>query len=353
VGFLYQATACWLTGPAGLANINWSGLTARERRLGTLGAPDANNLSAPSLSPDGRRAAVYRTVQGNTDIWFMDATRTTRFTFDASLDRFPVWSPDGSRIVFDSTRKGHRDLYLKASNGAGSEELLLESAQDKVVYDWSRDGRFLVYGSTDPQMSYDLWVLPMEGDPSVGSLRGSGQAGQGRKPFVFLKTNFDERRATFSPDGRWVAYMSSESGQYEIYVRPFLQGGLSAKTEGGPVPVSGTTSGTVSGGRAGGQWQVSTSGGTSPRWRADGKELYYIAPDGKLMAAPIAASSATVEPGTPVALFQTRIFGGGTVPNLGIYYDVTGDGHFLIDTVLEDAASPITLLLNWNPEAKK
>ena len=88
--------------------------------------------TSPRLSPDGRRVAVYRTVQGNTDIWLLDADRTTRFTFDASLDRFPIWSPDGSRIVFDSNRKGHRDLYQKPSSGAGSEELLVESAQDKV-----------------------------------------------------------------------------------------------------------------------------------------------------------------------------------------------------------------------------
>jgi len=299
--------------------------------------------------------AVHRAVQGNTDIWLMDTTRTTRFTFDAGPDRFPLWSPDGSRIVFESNRKGPRDLYLKPSNGAGSEELLLESAQDKILSDWSLDGRLLLYQSNDPQTSNDLWVLPMEGDPSAGSgqapsagsLRGLGPAGQGRKPFVFLKTNFDERRAQFSPDGRWVAYMSNESGRYEIYVRPFFQGGLSAKTEGGPAPVSGTASGTSSGAGAGGQWQVSTSGGISPRWRADGKELYYIAPDGKLMAAPIAASGATIEPGTPVALFQTRIYGGGTDLNGGTSYGVSRDGRFLINTVLEDDASPITLLQNW------
>jgi eukaryotic-like serine/threonine-protein kinase len=300
------------------------------KTLGAMGAPDANGLTSPSLSPDGRRAAVFRTVQGNADIWLMDATRTTRFTFDASLDRWPLWSPDGSRIVFDSNRKGHRDLYLKSSNGAGSEELLVESAQDKVVNDWSRDGRFLVYSSNDPQTSWDTWVLPMEGDPSAS-------LGQGRKPFVFLKTNFDERRAKFSPDGRWVAYMSNESGRYEIYVRPF----------------SGTSSGASSGAGAGGQWQVSTSGGVYPHWRADGKELYYIAPDSKLMAAPITASGATIEPGTPVVLFQTRIYGGGTDVNAGTQYDVTGDGRFLINTVLEDAAWPITLLQNWAPGVKK
>jgi Tol biopolymer transport system component len=265
---------------------------------------------------------VSRSVQGNSDIWLMDATRTTRLTSDLSRDVFPIWSPDGSRIVFDSNRKGHRDLYLKSSNGAGSEEVLLESAQDKNAGGWSRDGRFLVYYSNDPQTWWDLWVLPMEGD---------------RKPFVLLKTNFDERRATFSPDGRWVAYMSNESGPYEIYVRPF----------------SGTSSGTSSGAGAGGQWQVSTSGGVDPRWRADGKELYYIAPDGKLMATPIAVSGTTIEPGTPVALFQTRIVGGGTDLYGGTNYDVSGDGRFLINTVLEDAASTITLLQNWTAGTKK
>jgi Tol biopolymer transport system component len=288
------------------------------KTLGALGASDASNLMAPSLSPDGRRAAVFRTVEGNSDIWLLDATRSTRFTFDPSLDRFPIWSPDGSRIVFDSNRKGHRDLYLKPSNGAGNEELLVESGQEKSVDDWSRNGRFLLYHSNDPQTSYDLWVIQMDGD---------------RKPFVFLKTNFDERRAKFSPDGHWVAYSSNESGRYEIYLRPF--------------------NGNAPGASAGGQWQVSTSGGISPKWRADGKELYYITPDGKLMAAPIAAKAGTIEPGTPAVLFQTRIVGGGTDLSYGSEYDVSGDGRFLINTVLEDTASPITILQNWTAGLKK
>ena len=304
------------------------------KAVGTLGAPDANNLTVPSLSPDGRRVAVTRTLQGNADIWLLDGIRSTRFTFDPSLDRYPIWSPDGSRIVFDSNRKGHRDLYLKPSDGAGNEELLLESAQDKSANDWSRDGRFLLYTSTDPQTGYDLWMLPMQGDPSASSGQApSAGSGQGRKPSVFLKTNFDERRARFSPDGRWVAYMSNETGRYEIYVRPF--------------------SGNAPGASTGGQWQVSTSGGISPNWRADGKELYYIAPDGKLMVVPLTASGATIAPGTPVALFQTRIYGSGTDVSVGTNYDVSADGRFLIDTVLEDAASPITLLQNWTAGLNK
>ena len=136
-----------------------------------------------------------------------------------------------------------------------------------------------------------------------------------RKPVAFLKTNFDEAAGQFSPDGRWVAYQSNqlnESGRYEIYVRPFV---ASAAT--GSQPAGG-----------GGQWQVSTAGGLSVRWRADGKELYYVAPDGRMMAVPISVTGSTLEPGTPVALFQTRIFGGGTDNGVGRQYDVSKTAAF-------------------------
>jgi hypothetical protein len=224
-----------------------------------------------------------------------------------------VWSPDGSRVVFDSNRKAFRDLYMKASNNTGADELLLESSEDKHALDWSRDGRFLLYTSVDPQtpQSLDIWVLPMEGD---------------RKPYPWLKTAFDERRAALSPDGRWVAYESNESGRPEIYVRPFAE--------------------TASGNAAGGQVQVSTSGGIAPRWRSDGGELYYIAPDARLMAAPIVASRTAFESASPVALFQTRIVEGGINTNTAAQYDVSSDGRFLIATVLDDTTS-LTLLQNW------
>ena len=201
-----------------------------------------------------------------------------------------------------SGRKGAINLYQKPSNGAGSEELLVESPQVKTANDWSADGRFILYESVDPKTGSDLWVLPLDED---------------RKPRVFLKTEFDERDGQFSPDGRWVAYRSDESGRLETYVRPF------------PGP--------------GAQWQVSTAGGIAPRWRPDGKELYYIAPDGRLMAVPIGVQGATLEPGTPAPLFQTRIFGGGQ-------YDVALDGRFLINVTTGDAiTSPITLIQNWKP----
>ena len=160
-------------------------------------------------------------------------------------------------------------------------------------------------------------------------------------PSLFLKTSFIEKWGQFSPDGRWVAYMSNESGRPEIYVRSFVE------------PAAPTANDRATAKQAGGQWQVSTAGGIFPRWRPDGKELYYIGPDGQMMAAPVTATGETLEPGTPVTLFQTRIFGGGTYNAQGRQqYDVTRDGRFLINTVLDSAASPITLLQNWKPPAK-
>ncbi|MSO45442.1 MAG: serine/threonine-protein kinase [Acidobacteria bacterium] len=308
------------TGAGTRRQLTWVDRTGKA--LGTLGAPDENGLLNPSVSPDGHRAVVTRRVQGNADLWLLDGTRTSRFTFDAAPDRNPIWSPDGSRIVFDSPRKGPRDLYQGSASRAGAEALLLASQQNKVATDWSADGRFLIYLSVDPQTNFDLWVVPMEGD---------------RTPWVFLKTPFEELGGTFSPDGRWVAYQSNESGRMEIYVRPFT---------GAAAPGAGATA-------AGGQWQVSTAGGIYPRWRSDGRELYYLAPSGAMMAAPIAVTGASVAPGAPVALFPTRIFAGGVDASQGRHYDVTRDGRFLINTVLDEASAPITLLMNWDPEAKR
>jgi hypothetical protein len=216
----------------------------------------------------------------------------------------------------------HRDLYQKPSSGAGAEELLVESPQDKTASDWSADGRFILHYSIDPQTAQDLWVMPMDGD---------------RKPWVFLKTSFDERNGQFSPDGRWVAYRSNESGRMEVYIRPFAAPAAS----------------NAAANPAAGQSQVSSAGGTFPRWRPDGKELYYIGPSGEMMAAPIKTAGTRLEPGAPVALFPTRIYGGGGDNGQNRQYDVTRDGRFLINTVLDDAPAPITLLQNWNPELRK
>jgi hypothetical protein len=159
-------------------------------------------------------------------------------------------------------------------------------------------------------------VLPMADNKEPGD----------RKPYPFLSTAFAEQNGVFSPDGKWVAYQSNESGRDEVYVRPF------------PGP--------------GGQWQVSTGGGSVPRWRADGKELYYLAPDFKLMAAAVAVQGASFAPGTPEALFQTRAATTG-IGDSRQPYDVARDGRFLIDTELESASTePIHLLQNWRPPAR-
>ena len=152
---------------------------------------------------------------------------------------------------------------------------------------------------------------------------------------VILKTPFTERFGTFSPDGQWLAYQSNESGRNEIYVRPFVPPGAA-----GASAVDG------------GQWQVSTAGGIMPAWRTDGKELYYLNPAGAMMAAPIKVNAATLEPGAPVMLLPTRIFGGGADIQQGRQYDVTADGRFLINTLTNEAAAPITLLQNWKPPSK-
>jgi hypothetical protein len=286
-----------------------------------VGEPD-DTLVQPVVSPDGRRVSMVRTVQDNRDVWLLDGERASRFTFDPSQDHFAVWSPDGTRIAYRS-RGTPGTLVQKLTNGAGVEEPLLSTDEPLAATSWSKDGRFLTYFSINPQTNADIWVVPMSG-PAAD-----------RKPFVFLQTPFREAYGVISPDGRWLAYHSNESGRPEIYVRPFV-----------PPGAAGTAA------AAGGQWQVSTDGGIHALWRSDGKELYYINRDGAMMAAPITVNGITLEAGAAVMLFATRIFGGGADVQLGRQYDATADGRFLINTVLSDAA-PITLLQNWNPDAKR
>jgi eukaryotic-like serine/threonine-protein kinase len=287
--------------------------------LGILGEPD-DTLDAPSVSPDGRRAAVIRTVQKNAEIWLLEGTRSSRLTFAPVTHMAPVWSPDGRSIAFGSTLSGSDDVYWKSVDGSGNEELLVASPQPKAPTDWSRDGRFLLYFSIDPQTHRDLWVRPMTGD---------------QKPWVFLKTQFEERYGQFSPDGRFVAYQSNESGLDEIYIRPFTPPREPANP-------------------AGGQWQISTAGGIEPRWSVDGTELYYLDPAGRMMAVSITVAGAAIASAAPVPLFATKVYGGGTGTGTGLQYAVARDGRFLINTLLEENRStiPITLIQNWQPPGK-
>ena len=290
---------------AGRMSYRASGVEQRQLRwfdrtgkpVGVAGEPDVTRLSSPALSPDGRNVAVGRDVQNNYDVWLIDVLRggATRFTLDAAVEIYGVWSPDGMRIVFNSNRKGPYNLYMEPSSGAGSEELLLDSPGVKQPMDWSRDGRFVLYQEGVARTGWDLWALPMSGD---------------RKPIAIANTPFEERVGQFSPDGRWVAYQSNITGTFEIYVQSF------------PGP--------------GGKWKVSTAGGTNPRWRADGQELFFIAPDANLMVASVRTSTSSLEAGPPRALFQTRIVIGS---NFGHEYAVSRDGRFLINTVLDHAVS--------------
>jgi serine/threonine protein kinase/Tol biopolymer transport system component len=278
--------------------------------LGTLGPPEQSGLSTFTLSPDGRRVAAERTLQNGTDVWLLDATHQTRFTHGANgnIARVPVWSRDGSRLAFESVGSHSIQLSMKQLSGDDDDHILFESPEVKVPCDWSPDGRLLMYYVPDPKTGTDLWLL------SQGK----------REPFPFLRTPANELWGQFSPDGRWVAYQSNETGQYEIYVRPFAG-------QGEPVPVS-------------------TAGGVYPRWSRDGNELYFIAPDAKMMAVPIRATTLAIDAGVPVALFQTRRVGGGSnVIGRGHQYDVGRDGQFLINVEAEASTPPLTLLLNWKP----
>lgn len=275
------------------------------KRVSSAGAPHAYAFMM-RLSPDGTRVAVARGDTGAQDIWLIAFSSgiETRFTFDPGMDFDPAWSPDGKYIAFSSNRAGNSDLYRHASDGSGEDELLFQSDHRKVVTDWSRDGRSLLFHDTDPKTKRDLWVLPMDGAPAE------------RKPVSVLRSEFDERDARFSPDGRWIAYMSDESGRNEIYVRSFPAG-------------------------IGGKWMISQGGGLLAAWRGDSKELFYISSDGTIMAVPISATGAGFQHGLPVALFK------GPVTPMG--WDVSADGKkFLLAMPIPEAKqAPFTVVLNW------
>jgi serine/threonine protein kinase len=264
----------------------------------------------PELSRDGHFVMMRTNLNGNTDITLLEIGGTTiPFTFDPKLDLSGIWSPDGRRIAFSSNRKGMYSIYTKLTKGApGSEELLLETGRPVFPLDWSLDGRYILFEQDEKLGNGDLWVLPLEGD---------------RKPFPVVQTADDEAEAQFSPDGKWVAYMSNESGQYEIYVQPVFDR------------------------MVGGKRQVSVGGGSFVRWGSDQKELFYIAPDNRMTAVPIRLESdrLSVHSDAPVALFPTHLGGAWQAPPVLEY--VFRDGRFLMNTALDESNSPISIILNW------
>jgi Tol biopolymer transport system component len=290
--------------------------------LDPVSAP--GRVQSISLSPDEKSAAFSRITGATADVWLIDLLRGTdrRFTSDPSQNLMANWSPKGDRIVFRSNRAGHPgDLFLKRVNGSEPEELLLSTPNSKTVTQWSRDGRFIVYYELDPKTQRDIWVLPVSDD--VGRIKP--------QPLLFLQTTSNELQGQLSPDNHWMAYTSDDSGEQEVWVRPF--------------PPSD------------GLWRISTAGGAMPRWSADGKELFYVAGDGKMTAVQIIRASAgpgaksSFEFGPPVALFDMHSQRPARGFNI-MTYDVTADGkRFLVNagaTVsLSSAAPPLTVVMNW------
>jgi len=274
------------------------------------------------LSPNGQMLAVSLVdpKAWNPDIWLIDLVRggPSRFTFGSALNAAPVWSPDGARIVFRTNRNGQTEWYAKSAGGGGNEEAVLTNeaqhaagidSPNLVSSDWSPDGRYIIGSVPQQSTGEDLWLMPLSGD---------------KKPFKFLGPPSDQIHGNFSPDGRFVAYTSNESGRFQVYVQTF--------------PLSDR------------KWQVSTDGGYEPRWRGDGREIYYLSEDRKLMAVSVGAGPSFA---VPKLLFQTRVPEG--ITSRRTHYVPSRDGQrFLINTQTGDALpNPITVVLNWQAELKK
>jgi Tol biopolymer transport system component/DNA-binding winged helix-turn-helix (wHTH) protein len=277
-----------------------------------VGEPDGSGVLGPTLSPDGQHIAMYRTVDGNSDIWLMEVERGVRerLTLDTAGEVNPVWSPDRRRIAFSSNRDGAYDLYVKSISGPET-ELLLRTEEPKSASSWSPDGRYLLYRTASRDFGYDIWALPFD------------DAGKPGKAFPVMQTKAEEREAEFSPNGKWIAYQSTYSGRSEVYIQQFPADENSILLP------------------------VSTNGGAQPRWGGN-NELFYIALDGQLMSVPIRYSpdGKEIRPQTPVSMFATRV-GGAVHSNDRQQYVVSNDGkRFLMNTLIE-ANSPITIILNW------
>ena len=277
---------------------------------GTLG--EVSDYSVAALSPDGQRVAVsVRDSSGKRDIWVFDVQRgtKTRITFEPSDEVNPTWSPDGSEIAYSSDRRGHRDIYARPSSGTGQERVVFESDEDKSVEDWSSDGKFLAYTVQNPKTRRDVWLLPM--------------AGSDRKPVLFLGTPANEDQPRFSPDSRWLLYVSNETGRNEIYAQAWPPNGK--------------------------KWQISNSFSGDPRWSADGKTVFYATRTGTraydLMAVDISGAGQELQPSSPKKLFPYR-----AAQSKNTFIAAKDGQHFLVITPEEaqdPTLTPFVVILNW------
>jgi Tol biopolymer transport system component len=295
------------TGEAGDMAYQLTWFDRAGRQLGTIADPGLP--FNPALSPDGRFVAFDRVMPqtGARNVWLVDLQRnvTSRLTFSTAVDAAPVWSPDGKQIVFNSSREGPQHLFVKAIGSAGTEQKFTELKSFANPTSWSPDGRLIALQSTSPGTRSDLMVVT---------------AAEPHEMKPILATPFDERQPQFSPDGRWIAYSSDESDRSEVYVQSFPEGR--------------------------GRIRVSVSGGTQPLWRRDGRELFYISPDERLMSATITLAHDIVAAGVPQPLFPVRIM--GFAQNRNDYVaDPTGQ-RFLVSMRSERRVSaPVVIVQNW------
>jgi Tol biopolymer transport system component len=266
------------------------------------------------LSPDQTRVAMARTINDNTDIWIYEiaSRRWSRLTSNPGVESSPVWSPDGRNVAYAADRDRSNQIYRTDANGAGQEQRLTDGPNAKIPGDWSKDGRHLIYTESHPENQRDLWVLPLE--------RADGAPG---KPFPFLTTTDGEFDARFSPDGKWIAFISNTTGGFRVYIRAF---------PGGPP----------------GQWPVSSGNATDLAWTKNGKELLYHSPNpgggGLIFAAPVQFLPDRPEIGAAQELFRPSLPGtSGTA---------SSDGQrFLLFTRPGDdgeGMNPLTVVINWH-----
>jgi len=303
--------------PLNASNKQLTWFDREGRQVQQIGA--MANYGGIELSPTGDRLAVDIVTDNNRDIWVIDLARNvpSRITFDPASEWTASWSPDGSRLAFASAGRGNQpqQIYQKSSSGVGVDELVATDGGPSLPAQWSPDNKFIVFSRAQGGGSgTDMWLLPLTGE---------------RKPRPFLQTPFDKIHTRISPDARWIAYTTNESGSFQVVVQSF------------PDP-------------NGGKWQISADGGVEPKWRHDGKELYYLALDGKLMSVPIKADR-TFGAGRPVPLFQTVLTVNRTRPDRDRRYDVTHDGQrFLIVTPgNRSGVVPVTVVVNWPSAFKK
>ena len=289
----------------GLKQLVWR--DRRGEKLAVIGRPQ-QDIQMPALSPDGSRVVVRALENDNWDIWIHDFARPlkTRLSFDpANADR-PTWMAKGDKVTFSSSRNGNWDIFVKSADGSGEAEPLLATPSNEWGYGWSSDGKYLV-GSGDGR----IWYLEAK----------EGASGYEVAPFI--ETPFDELSPDLSPDRRFLAYESDESGQYEIYVRPFPNGG-----------------------QGGVKWQVSTNSGRQPRWRGDGKELFYVEGD------TLVAVSVTTKPSFSIGATRRLFDAQDAFDGRGQQYDVSADGQrfVMVETLDEHPATVIRVVQNWYEE---